>query len=75
MHVGCLEMKDTLIVVSSEQSILELKANLKLLVIPGNNGGTAKFAVHAKGAHLALQSIPQLLSSFQVPDEVGPCVV
>lgn len=50
-------------------------AHLKLLVVPGDDGGTAELAVHAEGAHLPLQSLPQLLPGLQVPDEVGPGVV
>lgn len=54
----------------SRCNILQLNTNLKLLVIPGDDGGTAKLAVHAEGTHLTLQSIPQLLPRLQVPDEV-----
>jgi len=50
-------------------------ANLELLVVPGDDCGVAEFPVHTESAHLPLQSIPQLLSGFKVPDEVGACVV
>lgn len=49
--------------------------NLKLLVVPGDDGGIAELTVHAKGTHLPFQRISQLLPSLQVPDEVGPCMV
>ncbi len=60
---------------SSECKILQLSTNLKLLVVPGDDCGAAELAVHAEGAHLPLQSVPQLLPRLQVPDEVGPCMV
>lgn len=49
--------------------------NLKFPVVPGNDGGVAELAVHIESAHLALQSVPQLLPCFKVPDEVGASVV
>lgn len=52
-----------------------MQTNLKLLVIPGDDGGTTELTVHAEGPHLPLQSIPQLLPRLQVPDEVGPSVI
>ena len=55
--------------------MLQLSTNLKLLVVPGDDGGAAELAVHAEGSHLALQSVAQLLPRLQVPDEVGPRVV
>lgn len=58
-----------------ECDIVQLSTNLKLLVVPRDDGGTAELTVHAEGAHLPLQSIPQLLPCLQVPDEVGPCMV
>lgn len=33
---------------------LNMNTNLKLLVIPGDDSGTAKLAVHAEGTHLTL---------------------
>lgn len=51
------------------------RTNLKLLVVPGDDVGAAELAVHAEGAHLRLEGVPQLLPRLQVPDEVGLCVV
>lgn len=53
----------------------EARTNLKLLVVPGDDSGVAKFTVHAKSTHLPLQSVSQLLPCFKVPDEVGACMV
>lgn len=44
-------------------------------MVPGDDGSAAQLAVHAEGAHLALQSVSQLLPCLQVPDEVGLCMV
>lgn len=55
--------------------IVQLSSNLKLLVVPGDDGGTAELAVHVEGSHLPLQSVSQLLPRPQVPDEVGARVV
>ena len=44
-------------------------------MVPGDDGGIAKLAVHGEGAHLPLQGVPQLLPCLKVPDEVGPCMV
>lgn len=49
--------------------------NLKFPVVPGNDCGVAELAVHIKSTHLALQSVPQLLPCFKVPDEVGASMV
>lgn len=52
-----------------------LGTHLKLLVVPGDDRGTAELAVHIECAHLALESVPQLFPRLQVPDKVWPCVV
>lgn len=49
--------------------------NLKFLVVPGDNVATAKLTIHTECTHLSLQSIPQLLPSLQVPNEVRPSMV
>lgn len=51
------------------------QTDLKLLVVPGDDVGAAKLAVHTEGAHLRLQGVAQLLPRLQVPDEVGLRVV
>lgn len=53
----------------------QLSTNLKLLVVPGDDVGTAELPVYAEGAHLSLQSVSQLFPRLQVPDEVGSRVV
>lgn len=50
-------------------------ADLKLLVVPGDDVGAAQLSVHAEGAHLSLQSVSQLLSGLQIPDEIRASVI
>lgn len=48
----------------NECNILGLNPNLKLLVVPGDDGGAAQLTVHAKGTHLPLQSVAQFFPRF-----------
>lgn len=44
-------------------------------MVPGDDVGAAQLSVHAEGAHLALQSVSQLLSGLQIPDEIRASVI
>lgn len=54
---------------------MESEPDLKLLVVPGDDGSTAQLSVHAEAAHLSLQSVSQLLSGLQIPDEIRASMI